>query len=67
MSLNKLLIATALMVSVSGAAMAADMAPAPADSSAAAPAKVVKHKKHHAKKKAAAPAAAAAPAEGSAK
>lgn len=62
MSLNKLLLATALMVSVSGVALAAD--PAPADNSAAAPAKVVK-KKHHHHKKAAAP--AAAPAEGSAK
>ena len=57
MSLNKLLIATALMVSFSGVALADDMAPMAA--SGAAPAK--KHHHHHKAKKAdtmAAPAAA---------
>ena len=60
MSLNKLLIATALMVSFSGVALADEMAPMAA-SGATAPAKKM-HKHHHKAKKAAeaAPAPAAA-------
>ena len=57
MSLNKLLIATALMVSFSGVALADAMAPMAA-SGATAPAKKV-HKKHHHKAKKAAEAAPA--------
>jgi hypothetical protein len=50
MSLNKLLIATALMVSVSGVALADDMAaPAAASGAMAAPAKKPMKHKHHKK------------------